>query len=137
MPPNGFGKGHFRSEGAMIMSVKVPKSPDHAGPAGRRLWRDVLSQWELGEADVLLLEQAVRVIDRCQLLGELLRRSPPVITGRLGQVLPNPLAAELRSERRVLLGFLAALGLTSDAPEQVPARRGELAVVRDLRRGAG
>jgi len=55
-----------------------------------------------------------------------------MITGRLGQVQPNPLRAELRAERRSLVLLLAALGLTTDAPAEVPQRR-QLAVVRDLR----
>jgi hypothetical protein len=111
----------------------VPHCPEGAGPAGRRLWRDVVHAWDLGEADLLLLRQAVDVADRVDRLAGLARKTTPVIQGRLGQLVPSPLAVELRAERRLLVQLLAALGLTTDAVTapvvpQLPARH--LAVVR-------
>lgn len=91
------------------------------------------AEWELGESDLVLLREAVDVTDRCARLGVLARKTSPVISGRLGQLQPNPVATELRAERRLLLQLLAALGLTADAEEVRP----QLAAVRELKRRAG
>lgn len=89
------------------------------------------AEWDLPAADLLLLEQACAAADRCADLRRECAGQPAMITGRLGQSLPNPLFAEARAERRSLVAMMAALGLLVDAAEDAPGA--QLAPVVPLR----
>jgi len=85
------------------------RAPKGLGPAGRRLWREMTREWELSEDSLTLLRQACASADTCDRLQEAAAAAEPVIQGRLGQLLPNPVFTELRGERRLLLALLLAL----------------------------
>jgi hypothetical protein len=91
------------------LAMSAVRYPAGLGAPGRRLWRDTTAEFELSAAELALLEHAARVLDDCEALRLLAAGEKPVITGRLGQRLPNPVHVELRAQRRLLLGLLAAL----------------------------
>ncbi len=45
--------------------MKIPPPPTGTNPAGRHLWRSVLTSYVLAEHEVTLLRQAVRTTDLC------------------------------------------------------------------------
>ena len=91
------------------MTESIPRPPKSLGAAGRRLWRQMLADWDLSEDSRVMLTQACHCTDACERLQEIAADEPPMIKGRLGQQLPNPVYAELRAERRLLLALLLAL----------------------------
>ena len=108
------------------MAPKPTKLPADLGKAGRALWSDVVSSWELGQADLVILLQACRTADHLEVLREAADGAKVVLLGRLGQTMMHPVHAEIRAERRSLLALLGALGLTTDAdPAPEPGPRVE------------
>jgi hypothetical protein len=84
--------------------VSVPKPPERAGPAGKRLWRAVLRDFELAEHEQVLLRQAVRVTDLCERLQEVVEAEGPLRDGHA-----HPAVVELRQQRIVLARLIVAL----------------------------
>jgi hypothetical protein len=82
----------------------IPKAPAGAGAAGRRLWRAVLSEFELAEHELALLRQAVHVADLCEALRATVEREGLVLNGR-----PHPAMVELRQQRILLARLVVAL----------------------------
>ncbi len=73
----------------MTDASRPERAPAGAGPAGRKLWRAVVVEYELQEHELLLLREAVRtadlldeleatVIDRCKVLMQ----QPEAVRGR-------------------------------------------------------
>jgi hypothetical protein len=45
------------------MTSKIPEAPKRTKAGGRRLWRDVVTKYELEEDELALLREAVRTVD--------------------------------------------------------------------------
>ncbi len=82
--------------------------PKGSKAAGRRLWAAVLSDFELDEAELALLRQAVRVADTCEDLKVLVDDEGPV-TGAGERLRAHPALVELRQQRIVLARLIVAL----------------------------
>jgi hypothetical protein len=78
------------------------------GP-GKRLWAAVNTSYELDEHELVLLREAVRVVDLCHELQGLLDRDGPVLVDAKGSVRTHPALVELRQERLVLARLIVAL----------------------------
>jgi hypothetical protein len=103
--------------------MNMPKTPSGAGPAGRRLWRAVLTEFELAEHEMSLLRQAVRVADACEELQKLIDDEGPMLRTQHGDVKPHPALVELRQQRIVLARLIVALRVPlGDQEEAAPAR---------------
>jgi hypothetical protein len=89
--------------------MNLPKAPADAGPAGRRLWRAVLTDFELAEHEMSLLRQAARAADLCEQLQKIVDEQGPLATNRLGDEKPHPALVELRQQRLVLARLIVAL----------------------------
>jgi hypothetical protein len=103
----------------------MPRSPDGAGPAGRRLWHGVVEAFELGPHELLILKEAARVADVCEVLAEVVARDGAMLDGQDGPRL-HPALRELRAERLTLSRMLAALRMPwgdEDAGEGRPQNR--------------
>jgi len=87
----------------------VPRPPTGTGPAGRRLWRAVLGEYELAEHEKQLLRQACRAADVCDELSAAAAEGGPVVTSRLGEQRVNPALVELRQQQLVLARLVVAL----------------------------
>ena len=83
---------------------RVPSPPKGTGPEGRRLWRAVLTDYELEEHELALLRQAVRVADACSVRQDLVDVDGPLRDGRA-----HPALVELRAQRVLLARLVVAL----------------------------
>jgi hypothetical protein len=89
--------------------MSIPKPPNGAGTAGKRLWRAVLDAYELDEHELSLLRQAVRCADLCDQLQAVVDEQGPMVTTRLGEVKAHPAVVELRQQRITLARLIVAL----------------------------
>lgn len=93
----------------MAEKMKIPPAPRGAGTEGRRLWRAVLTQYELEEHELSLLVRAVRVADSCAQLQGIVDDEGPLVTTRLGEQKAHPALVELRQQSTLLARLIVAL----------------------------
>jgi len=97
----------------------VPRSPAGLGPRGKRLWKAILADFELGTTETEVLSLACRAFDRISVLEEALTGAPSLVLGSQGQPRPNPLAGELRAEVLLASKLVSQLGIPTDLdPEE-------------------
>ena len=98
--------------------MTIPRAPEGARTAGKRLWRAVLSDFELAEHEMALLRQAVRVADLCDDLQRVMEVEGPML--RLDGQPPrtHPAVIELRQQRIVLARLVVALRVPLGDQEQ-------------------
>lgn len=89
----------------------LPRSPEHLQRAGRKLWKAVLTTFELRPDELLLLEAGCRLADQVATLEAELADAPVMVEGSKGQDRPHPLYAEIRAHRLAVARILAQLGL--------------------------
>ncbi len=115
--------------------TKIPNPPAGTGPAGRHLWRAVLTGFELAEHETVLLRQAVRTVDVCDSLQRVLDAEGVMSTSRLGDAKVHPALVELRQQRLTLARLVVALRVPlGDQEDQTPANT-SATVARLQRRG--
>src|SRR6266702_4929511 len=88
--------------------MSLPKPPQGAGPAGRRLWRAVQQDFEVSGADEEILRQAVTIADEIEALRPMITLGP-FIKDKDGQPKPNPASVQHRHLSIVLARLLAAI----------------------------
>jgi hypothetical protein len=88
--------------------MNIPRAPSGTGPTGRRLWRDVLAEFELTGADLVLLGQAAQCADRIAAL-EAEAGDRPTVQGARGGRVTNPAIREARQQSLLMARLLAAL----------------------------
>jgi len=101
-----------------------PRAPAGTGPAGRRLWRATLDGYLLTEHELVLLQQATRVIDHLDQLDAQLTANGLLVAGRAGELKVHPALAEARQQRLVLAKLLSALRLPVEATSTRSQHRG-------------
>lgn len=89
--------------------MSVPTAPRGTQAAGRRLWRAVLSGFELEEHELVLLRQAVAVADVCEELQRVVDAEGPLLAGQDGAPRSHPALVELRAQRILLARLVVAL----------------------------
>ena len=112
--------------------MTIPRAPEGAGTAGKRLWKAVLADFELAEHEMVLLRQAVRVADLCDQLQAVVEAEGPMVEVA-GQPRTHPAVVELRQQRIVLARLVVALRVPLGDQEQDGAATGE--ATRLQRRG--
>jgi hypothetical protein len=90
------------------MAATVPRAPAGTGPAGRKLWRSVLADFDLGAHETLILVQACHVADTCEALQEVIGRDGPMLAGADGPR-THPACRELRQQRITLARLIVCL----------------------------
>lgn len=90
------------------------KTPTKMGAAGRRLWTQVTSTYELRADELVTLEAACRASDRIVAM-EAERAGAVTATGSMGQLVVHPLVAEIRAHEAQVAGLLAKLKLPEDS----------------------
>lgn len=88
--------------------MSIPKAPAGCGPAGRRLWRCVLRDFELGAHEQMILVQACHVADVCDALQEVITADGPMLAGADGPR-THPACRELRQQRITLARLIVCL----------------------------
>lgn len=104
---------------------KKPSVPRELGPAGRRLWRSVLEEFELGPDELAALREAGHVSDELERLREAVAAAPLTTVGSTGQVVAHPLLEQVRRHRELLGKLLERLALPAGDEDQglTPAQR--------------
>ncbi len=109
----------------------MPQPPPGTGPAGKRLWREVLKEFELSGADLEVLRDAVVLSDQIEALLPMIGAVPmtgpdgrpvkmgPLIKGPDGQPRANPALVQFRLLSAARTKLLAALQVVGEAPDQV------------------
>ena len=117
----------------------LPRSPAGLGLRGKRLWKAILADFELGTTETEVLTLACRTLDRITALEEELKGAPAMVEGSQGQPRPHPLGAELRAEVLLAGKLFSQLGIPTDLdPEELhgtwqglsPSERGRKAAAR-------
>ena len=88
--------------------------PETFGEGGKAMWRDVTSTYALSSAELALLKQLCRTIDRLDVLELAAKGVAPVIEARQGTV-THPVLVEIRQQSTVMARLVASLRLP-DAP---------------------
>lgn len=99
----------------MAVDKRMPRGLAKDGP-GQRLWRDIISKWELTEREYRLLEDACftkdRIMKERRVIGDRL-----MIPGSMGQMVPHPMLKELRADESHLAQLLAKIDLPEPEAE--------------------
>ncbi len=98
----------------------TPNAPSGTGPAGKRLWSSVVTDYELEEHELALLREAVRTVTVLATLDAAVRRDGPLLDSPQG-VKAHPAAVEARQQRIALARLLAALRLPAGSEGDVQA----------------
>jgi hypothetical protein len=99
--------------------VSVPKAPDGAQAAGKRLWKSILVEYQLEEHELALLREMVRAVDHLDDLHGLVERDGVMVGDRL-----HPAMVEARQLRIALARLAAALRLPAGDEESGDAKSG-------------
>ncbi len=98
------------------------KSPTGLGPAGKRLWREMLAAlppgWEFDQRELALLDQACRQADDVAALERAVKKDGRTVKGSIGQVRLHPAVVELRQGRVVLARLLGELSMPVESAEK-------------------
>ena len=99
------------------MNIPTPKG---LGPAGKKLWRAVVEDFDPEQHERLLLEQAASVADTIAALSAAVGAE---LIGGNGRIRPE--LVELRQQRIILARLLAAMRLEADGDsvQVLPQRR--------------
>jgi phage terminase small subunit len=97
--------------------------PKSLKEAGRRLWRDSLSGWDVQPEQFSLLKNLCESQDRIAELTETLRSEGQVVADRFGQLHPHPAAVTLKGESGTFARLYRLLALEPPGgPQQGPGR---------------
>ena len=102
-----------------------PSAPKGLDVTGRRLWKRVVSAYELRPDELVLLESACRTADLVVRLEAAMEGQPLTVRGSMGQQREHPLLSEARQQRGLLARLLAQLKLPDEGT--VPNKRSEQA----------
>lgn len=99
------------------------KPPARLTAASRRLWCEVVDQYELRQDELTILEDICRETDLITKMDAELRGREMIVAGSTGQDTINPLVPELRAHRAARAGLWAKLKLPDAAGLPVNAQR--------------
>jgi hypothetical protein len=105
----------------MMVAVGNPRPPQSLGAAGKRLWRSVVSAYELSPAELEVLRQCCRLVDLIARADVELIDSELTVRGSTGQPRTHPLLGAVDEMRRTLAGLMRDLSLPM--PNEIEGRR--------------
>ena len=106
------------------MRTATPAPPGLLGAAGRDLWVRVLSDYELGAAELAVLEVACAAYDRHVAATTTLNAEGLAVADRYGAPKAHPLTAVVRDATTLLARCLRQLDVERDDEAPRPARLG-------------
>ena len=107
--------------------MSAPKAPDGLSTRARRLWRDVLAEYELSAAELEVLRSALVALDRADQAAAVVDAEGVVVVDRYGSPKAHP-ATDIEARNRTIFARLVAqLGVKVtpervDSPQSVRAR---------------
>ncbi|WUC42286.1 hypothetical protein OG692_10405 [Streptomyces cellulosae] len=109
-------------------------APEGLLERGLRLWNDTLDGMDADPDELVLLEEACRLVDEIDQMVAALGESGPVVKGSRNQPAANPLIREIRGHRLTLTRVLRQLGAARPGDEEpgerlTPSERGRRAAV--------
>lgn len=104
---------------------RTPRVPSGTAASGRRLWLDVLREYQLEEHEMALLREMVRTVDLLDDLDAQVRQDGLMVEGPGGTRRVHPAAVEARQQKIALARLSASLRLPAgeEGDEQKSARR--------------
>jgi len=106
------------------MSDDTPRAPAGLTAAAKRLWAEVLDEYELEEHELGLLRELCRTQTQLDRLDRIVRRDGPLVTDRFGEARTHPAAVEARQLRIAYARMSAALRLPAgEEGDQQATRR--------------
>lgn len=105
------------------MKQTTPAPPAGLLAPGRKLWRSVVSDFELAVHEAVQLEEACRVRDRITSLRALVDKQGEMIESSQGIRL-HPGIAEVRAQQLALARILATLGVPPLSEDSLPKSSG-------------
>src|SRR5688572_5378717 len=88
-----------------------PRPPAGLKAAGKRLWDQVVAEFDPDEHELALLGEAARTIDVLNDLDAIVRREGPIVEGSHGGQKAHPALVEARQQRIALARLVAVLRL--------------------------
>lgn len=104
------------------MTEKRPKPPAGLEKAGKRVWREILAEFDLDARELLVLEQAARQADAVTALEAEIDESGLVSRGSRGQMRLSTSVTELRQARLAVAKLLSELALPDDEGQTASGR---------------
>lgn len=110
----------------MTTEKAPPRPPRGLNAPGRRLWRSILTDYDLEEHETALLVLACRTVDRLDDIAEALVGEPLTVSNFRGDPVAHPLLNEQRQQSLTLARLLASLRIPfgDNEAEGRPQRRG-------------
>ena len=94
--------------------------PKHLKPDGRKLYRDLVSEYQITDAAGLaLVTTACECLDRMRAAQVAIEQHGEVVTDRYGQVKVNPAATLEKDSRAGMLAALKALNLDLEPLKEI------------------
>ena len=109
------------------MTEKRPRPPAGLEKAGKRVWREILDEFDLDSRERIVLEQACRQLDSVADLEALIDESGLVSRGSRGQLRLSASVTELRQARLAVSRLLSELALPDVEDTTAASRRGRKA----------
>ena len=88
---------------------KPPRPPKGLGPAGRKLWKAIVSDWQLRPDELAVLESVCFEADIIRRLQDEMVDSPLTAKGSMGQLVEHPVSVALRQHRATQAQLLKQL----------------------------
>lgn len=93
---------------------KPPRAPNGLKARGKRFWAEILEEFELSNAEMTILHEACRCLDRLDALTAQITADGVTTTGSMGQIVVHPAVQEARQQQLALDRLIRALGLPPD-----------------------
>jgi P27 family predicted phage terminase small subunit len=92
--------------------MKVAKAPNGLGAQGKRLWKKILSEYELTEShDLARLEMACRTLDNLHDAEDRVRRDGMFTENRYGNIVEHPAVKSIKDFRLLFVKIIRELSL--------------------------
>jgi phage terminase small subunit len=115
-----------------------PRAPEFlpVNSRGRRLWASILGQYELADAECVVLGEFCRCVDRIDALEAVVAADGMCVPGSTGQTRVHPAVGEARLQRVTLAQLAKALRLPEEPDLAAPDRPGGFSTARESARAA-
>jgi P27 family predicted phage terminase small subunit len=97
--------------GKVKLAPALPRAPGGLSAEAKRWWRKIVAEWNLDDAALLLLENAMSAFDRMREAQAAIAADGITVTDRFGQVKQHPATLVERDSKATLLRHLKSLNL--------------------------